>query len=606
MLVLAKGVGATHHSGATIDVLGYAPDRVEHPGEAVGALVSERPGHPYAAVGAAGVAAALEWFQGQFAAGPLAPYAYSGGLEENLLLPTAVGGRKPTAAAPVTMTRGDLRDDAELCIVGLRGLKDFHAPLAADNLARAGHRTRSVELDVTPPSGSRADANPLAFARAFDDPGFRAEVAAQLVNRPTAAERLGFPAVLGIADPHAAWADLEHRCGRPVFEVPTLPPSVPGMRVFATLRDAVRRAGGKVILNAVVTGARATGGRVESLRAHIGLRETDFGAGWVVLATGGFAQAGSSSARAGPRARPRSGCRSPACRGPASRASARTTSPSSRWRAPAWRRTPSCGRSTPAGERCYENVLVAGATLAGAEPWREKSGDGISLTTGHRAAELIGRERGERRRRGGERWRSADHDVLGYLMRGSLDHCVKCTICESFCPVSNVTPLFPGPKYVGPQAERFRVHDEVSADASLDYCSGCGDLHPGVPAGRAHRRDQHPGAREDARAHRLQAARPRPGAPGPRRPARHARRAARQPDASRTARCAASPSASSGCTAARRCRRSRAARSRAGPASTTRRRRQPQVAYFHGCGANWYEPDTGEKTVALLERLAAR
>jgi glycerol-3-phosphate dehydrogenase subunit B len=37
----------------------------------------------------------------------------------------------------------------------------------------------------------------------------------------------------------------------------------------------------------------------------------------------------------------------------------------------------------------HENVLVAGATLAGAEPWREKSGDGISLATGHRAAELV-------------------------------------------------------------------------------------------------------------------------------------------------------------------------------------------------------------------------
>ena len=42
-----------------------------------------------------------------------------------------------------------------------------------------------------------------------------------------------------------------------------------------------------------------------------------------------------------------------------------------------------------AGERAADNVLVAGATLAGAEPWREKSGDGISLATGHRAAELV-------------------------------------------------------------------------------------------------------------------------------------------------------------------------------------------------------------------------
>ena len=66
------------------------------------------------------------------------------------------------------------------------------------------------------------------------------------------------------------------------------------------------------------------------------------------------------------------------------------------------------------------------------------------------------------------------HDVLGELMRGSLDHCVKCTICETFCPVSNVTPLFPGPKYEGPQAERFRVSGEESVDASVDYCSSCG------------------------------------------------------------------------------------------------------------------------------------
>jgi glycerol-3-phosphate dehydrogenase subunit C len=58
-------------------------------------------------------------------------------------------------------------------------------------------------------------------------------------------------------------------------------------------------------------------------------------------------------------------------------------------------------------------------------------------------------------------------------VRDSLDHCVKCTICETFCPYSQATPLFPGPKYVGPQAERYRLGG-ASADASVDYCSGCG------------------------------------------------------------------------------------------------------------------------------------
>ena len=68
-------------------------------------------------------------------------------------------------------------------------------------------------------------------------------------------------------------------------------------------------------------------------------------------------------------------------------------------------------------------------------------------------------------------------------LRGSLDHCVKCTICETACPVSNASPLFPGPKYAGPQSERFRVADDPSVDASVDYCSGCGICSQVCPQG---------------------------------------------------------------------------------------------------------------------------
>jgi anaerobic glycerol-3-phosphate dehydrogenase len=36
-----------------------------------------------------------------------------------------------------------------------------------------------------------------------------------------------------------------------------------------------------------------------------------------------------------------------------------------------------------------ENVLVAGAGLPGAVPWREASGEGIALASGSRAAQLV-------------------------------------------------------------------------------------------------------------------------------------------------------------------------------------------------------------------------
>ena len=70
---------------------------------------------------------------------------------------------------------------------------------------------------------------------------------------------------------------------------------------------------------------------------------------------------------------------------------------------------------------------------------------------------------------------------LNVLNRASLDACVKCTICETACPVAAVTPLFSGPKFVGPQAERFRNGESV--DHSLDYCSSCGVCTQVCPQG---------------------------------------------------------------------------------------------------------------------------
>ena len=388
VLVLAKGIGATHLSAGTIDVLGYMPEPVERPADAIAALVEARPEHPYALVGADGVAAAVDWFKDRIAAGPLAPYAYTGDCEENLLLPTAVGVARPSAVVPETMAGGDLsRDDAAICVVGFRALKDFHPALAADTLTRAGVRARGVELDLVPEG--RADVNALGFARAFDDPAFRGNVTGQVAGRLAGEERVAFPAVLGVADPHSVWTELEHRLGRTVFEIPTLPPSVPGMRVHKSLHEALRRAGGRVILNAVVTGGEHEGGRVSALRTRVGLREERRGADWVVLATGGFASGGVEldsrwAARETALGLPVTGVPEPG---------AERFRPDYFDDQPMARAGVAVDRELrpvdAGGERIFENVLVAGATLAGAEPWREKSGVGLSLSTGHRAAELV-------------------------------------------------------------------------------------------------------------------------------------------------------------------------------------------------------------------------
>jgi len=57
--------------------------------------------------------------------------------------------------------------------------------------------------------------------------------------------------------------------------------------------------------------------------------------------------------------------------------------------------------------------------------------------------------------------------------KNNPDVCIRCATCMAVCPVSRVSPQFPGPKQAGPGAERFRSPDEPSVDKWIDLCIGC-------------------------------------------------------------------------------------------------------------------------------------
>ena len=185
------------------------------------------------------------------------------------------------------------------------------------------------------------------------------------------------------------------------------------------------------------------------------------------------------------------------------------------------------------------------------------------------------------------------------LIRDSLDHCVKCTICETYCPFANVTPLFPGPKYVGPQLERFRTGD-TSPDHSLDYCSGCGICTQVCPQGV---KIAEINARARARMKQQDGM-----------PVRD--RIIARPDVGGRVGTPVAPIAN--WTLRNKTIRALLERTlgvhRAAPLPTfagrtfqrwARRHRgvvaDRSVVYFHGCSTNYFEPELGAKTVAVLE-----
>jgi glycerol-3-phosphate dehydrogenase subunit C len=191
------------------------------------------------------------------------------------------------------------------------------------------------------------------------------------------------------------------------------------------------------------------------------------------------------------------------------------------------------------------------------------------------------------------------------LIRDSLDHCVKCTICETHCPVSQVTPSFPGPKYAGPQAERYRGAG-ASVDASVDYCSGCGICTQVCPqdvkiAEINSRARAQMWAKKGVPLRNQMIARPtvigRLGTPvAPLANWALHNRAVRGLVETFVGihRDAPMPSFA-GTTFQRRSRKHQS------PAGETK-----AVVYFHGCGTNYYEPRVGEMVVAVLEHNGYR
>jgi glycerol-3-phosphate dehydrogenase subunit C len=190
--------------------------------------------------------------------------------------------------------------------------------------------------------------------------------------------------------------------------------------------------------------------------------------------------------------------------------------------------------------------------------------------------------------------------VLHELLRGSLDHCVKCTICETACPVSNATPLFPGPKYAGPQAERYRIADEPSVEWSVDYCSGCGICTQVCPQGvkiaeiNAQARNKLKRQKGVPLRDRI-ITRPtwlgRLGTPAA--PIANFSLGFRPVRILAEKLLSVHRDAPAPKFAGRRF--SRWARDHASP------RTGRKVVYFHGCGTEYYEPWEGEKVVAVLE-----
>ena len=204
--LVTKGIGGLQLGQGTIDALGYAPELVERPLDAITQLAVDHPTHPYARLGASSVAQSLEWIREL-----LGPERLLGSADTNVRIPTALGALRPTALYQPSMQAG-IPVGQNFVIVGFKRLKDFYPSLAAENMRLQKDangqaivaRSAYIDLDIR---GQERDTTGTNFARALDHKETRERLVALLKEVVRPGETVGLPAVLGLNDP-TAWKDI--------------------------------------------------------------------------------------------------------------------------------------------------------------------------------------------------------------------------------------------------------------------------------------------------------------------------------------------------------------------------------------------------------------
>ena len=67
----------------------------------------------------------------------------------------------------------------------------------------------------------------------------------------------------------------------------------------------------------------------------------------------------------------------------------------------------------------------------------------------------------------------ANETQVQSLSANNFEQCLKCSICTVYCPVSAVTPSYPGPKQAGPDGERYRLKNKEFFNEALKLCLNC-------------------------------------------------------------------------------------------------------------------------------------
>lgn len=294
--IVSVGQNSLYFSSGSMDFLSHLPDgrEVTHPLAALSELAEQAPAHPYSRMGEENVASLIYRAESLLKESGL---AVKGSASQNHYRMTPIGRRRMTWLSPTRVPTHEL-ERSFLCgesswenvaVIGIEGFLDFQPKLVASALQKQGIKAQAKEVHLS--VLDRLRDNPSEFravniARLLDLPENLSLLAEEINRLSTGHDVIILPACIGLESDEVV-GNLQIQVGKPIYLLPTLPPSLPGIRVNQAMNVRFRQFGGIVMAGDKVNHVEIENNCITGVytRNHgdIPLR-----ASHVVLATGSF------------------------------------------------------------------------------------------------------------------------------------------------------------------------------------------------------------------------------------------------------------------------------------------------------------------------------
>lgn len=212
---------------------------------------------------------------------------YIGSPDKNRSVLSALGTSKLSCLIPSTMAAAPQENNnGSIHIITFKGLKDFYPGYIVSRRGNTKFSVYDAGVSTT-----------MSLASRFEEKEFFEKFIAWLEKQNISEEMFAFPAVLGMESATDIVSTISTLTRKPVFEIPTIPPSMPGRRLFNALKKNFRQKGGVIYWAWPVSGTEKTGSVIEAVSTNSAGRPNSINARAFILSTGSFVGGGLTATR---------------------------------------------------------------------------------------------------------------------------------------------------------------------------------------------------------------------------------------------------------------------------------------------------------------------